>query len=128
MKKRLNAYRPSPAMVVALLALFVSLGGVSYGVASGSIDSREIKNSTIRSKDIRNRTVQSKDVKKNGLGGSVVAESKLGKIPLAAEALHAADSSTLGGNGPGAFFPAAKILTFQRFTLTNNQTRKLVTN
>ena len=30
---------PSPAMVVACIALFVSMGGVSYGLATGSIDS-----------------------------------------------------------------------------------------
>jgi hypothetical protein len=33
--------RPSPALIVACLALFLSLGGVSYGVATGFIDSRE---------------------------------------------------------------------------------------
>ena len=48
--------RPSPALVIACIALFVSLGGVSYGVATGFIDSREIKNNTIRSKDMRNNT------------------------------------------------------------------------
>jgi hypothetical protein len=31
--KRLLAHRPTPALVVALVALFVSLGGVSYGAA-----------------------------------------------------------------------------------------------
>jgi hypothetical protein len=40
------------------LALFVALGGTSYAVATGSIDSREIKNSTVRSKDIRNGGVR----------------------------------------------------------------------
>jgi hypothetical protein len=59
---RILRYRPSPAMVVALIALFVALGGVSYGVATGSIDSREIKNNTVRGKDIRNRTIRFRDV------------------------------------------------------------------
>jgi hypothetical protein len=35
------ARRPSPATVIASLALFVSLSGVSYGVATGFIDSRD---------------------------------------------------------------------------------------
>src|SRR5918998_536457 len=53
--------RPSPAMVVALVALFVALGGTSYAVATGSIDSREIKNNTVRSSDVRNGTLLSRD-------------------------------------------------------------------
>ena len=44
--------RPSPALVISMIALFVSLSGVSYGVATGFIDSREIKNNEIRSRDI----------------------------------------------------------------------------
>ena len=49
-------------MGVALLALFVALGGVSYGLASGSIDSREIKNNSVRGKDLRDRTISTRDI------------------------------------------------------------------
>ena len=61
MSRRLRRLVPSPAMVVALVALFVALGGVSYGVASGYIDSREIKNNSIQSKDVRNGTLTGTD-------------------------------------------------------------------
>ena len=44
--------RPSPALVIALIALFVSLSGVAYGVATGSIDSREIKDNDVRTRDL----------------------------------------------------------------------------
>jgi hypothetical protein len=57
--------RPSPAMVVALISLFVSLGGVSYGVATGAIDSRELLNETVRSRDIRNNEVRAQDLRNN---------------------------------------------------------------
>ena len=63
--RHFTSRRPSPAMAVALLALFCSLGGVSYAVATGSINSREIKNNTIRSKDIRNNNVRAKDLRNN---------------------------------------------------------------
>src|SRR5215216_510142 len=66
---RLLHHRPSPAMVIAMIALFVSLGGVSYGVATGSIDSREIKNNSVRSKDIRNRTVVGRDIRNDAVTG-----------------------------------------------------------
>jgi hypothetical protein len=58
---------PSPALVIACAALFVSLGGVSYGLAKGSVDSREIKNNTVRSGDVFNNTLRSKDVRNNTL-------------------------------------------------------------
>jgi hypothetical protein len=58
---------PSPALVIACVALFVSLGGVSYGLATGSVDSREIKNNSVRSADIRNNDLRSKDVRNNTL-------------------------------------------------------------
>jgi hypothetical protein len=64
-------FLPSPAMVVALIALFVSLGGVSYGLATGVIDGREI----------RNQTITYKDVRRDKLGGGVVKESTLGVVP-----------------------------------------------
>jgi hypothetical protein len=66
--KSLFSRRPSPALGVAVLALFISLGGVSYGVATGSIDSREIKNNTVRGKDIRTNTIRGRDVRESSLG------------------------------------------------------------
>ncbi len=49
------------------LALFIVLGGSSYAVATGSIDSREIKNNSVRSQDVRNNELRSKDVRNGGL-------------------------------------------------------------
>ena len=55
------------ANVMATLAVFVALGGTSYAVATGSVDSREIKNNTVRSKDVRNRSLLAKDFKRGQL-------------------------------------------------------------
>lgn len=107
---------PSPALVIACVALFVSLGGVSYGLATGSIDSRELKNNTIRSKDVRNNTlrtfdirnnevrgfdirnstIQGRDVAFNTLTGNDVSESSLGKVPSATTADTAGSATTAG--------------------------------
>ena len=62
---------PSPAMVIALVALFSSLGGVSYGLAKGVINGREVKN----------RSLTGKDLRKDSVGGTVVKESDLGLVP-----------------------------------------------
>ena len=115
--------RPSPALVISLIALFVSLSGVSYGVATGFIDSREIKNNEVRTRDLRNNdirtkdlrnnevrgldirrsTIQGSDVALNALDGNDVVESKLGKVPsatsadTAASAANATSAQSLGG-------------------------------
>jgi hypothetical protein len=96
---------PSPAMLVALAALFVALGGVSYGVATGSIDSREIKNNTVRSvdirnnevrgRDIRNSTIRSEDIGANQVKGPDVLESSLGLVPQANVANSAGSAGSL---------------------------------
>ena len=73
--KSLLRRRPSPAMLVALVALFVSLSGVSYGVATGFIDSREIKNNEVRSIDIRNNEIRTRDLRNNEVRGIDIRNS-----------------------------------------------------
>jgi hypothetical protein len=67
--------------VVSVLALFVALGGTSYGLAAGWIGSRELRDNSVRSSDIHDRTITHRDVKRDGLGGSDIKESRLGKVP-----------------------------------------------
>lgn len=91
---------PSPAMIVALIALFVALGGVGYSAVTGAIDSREIKDRTIRSRDVRNNTLKGVDVRnsaltggdvrKDSLRGADVLESSLDTVPSATSAGRAA--------------------------------------
>jgi hypothetical protein len=119
---------PSPALVIACVALFVSLGGVSYGVATGSIDSREIKNNTIRSKDVRNNTLRTFDIRNNEvrgfdirnstiqgrdvafdtITGADVSEGSLGKVPSAGTADNATTAGSVGGVGMRRFNYAAE--------------------
>ncbi|MEA2379896.1 MAG: hypothetical protein QOD13_3803 [Thermoleophilaceae bacterium] len=106
----------SPATVLAGLALFISLGGVSYGVASGSIDSREIQNGTVQSRDVRdgslqgrdiaNGTLQSRDVRDGVLGGDDIRDRSLTGGELADNTLgdreideRQLDLNRLGGVG-----------------------------
>ena len=53
---RLWKHRPSPAMIVAMLALFVAMGGTGYAVSKlpkGSVGSAQIRNNAVRSKHIK---------------------------------------------------------------------------
>src|SRR4051794_27108432 len=112
-------HTPSPAMVVALIALFVALGGVSYGFATGTIDSREVKNNSLRSgdlrnndvrsldirnnevrgRDIRNSTIRSEDIAANQVKGVDVLESSLGQVPKANVANTATSAGSLSSQG-----------------------------
>ncbi|MEA2407432.1 MAG: hypothetical protein QOE69_1551 [Thermoleophilaceae bacterium] len=75
---RFRRFIPSPAMAVALVALFMAMGGSAYAfvVTSGSI-----KNNTIRSVDVRNGGLLGKDFRKNGVGGAAIKESTLSTVP-----------------------------------------------
>jgi hypothetical protein len=82
---RLLRRRPSPAMIVALLALFVALGGSSYAavkigardIARGAVGTRAIANNSIRSADIRNATVSGADVTDDSLTNADIDNSNL---------------------------------------------------
>lgn len=73
---------PSPAMIVACAALFVALGGVSYGFATGAINSREIRNGTILSKDVRDRGLRGQDLARASVGPNAVKEEALNSLRL----------------------------------------------
>ena len=66
---------PSPAMIVACVALFVSLGGVSYAVAT--IDSGDIVNGSIRNRDFKDGTVRGQEAKRDGFGPNAIKEQSL---------------------------------------------------
>jgi hypothetical protein len=101
--------RPSPALVIALLALVAALGGTAYAV-------KQINGATIRK-----RSIPGDRIRNNGLTGTQIDESRLGRVPEArnatnskfalrasaadssANALNAGNASTLGGNPPGVF-------------------------
>src|SRR4051794_9269505 len=99
------ARRPSPAMVVALVALFVALGGVSYGFATGSIDSREVKNNSLRSGDIRNNDIRSIDIRNNEVRGRDIRNSTIRSEDIGANQVKGPDvlESSLG------LVPAANV-------------------
>lgn len=95
MKKRWN--RPSPAMVVATVALFVALGGTGYAAL------------TINGSILRNGTVTGVKLRANTLTGTQINESRLARVPRATTAATATNASTaanatqLGGSPPASY-------------------------
>jgi hypothetical protein len=67
-------------MAVALVALFMAMGGSAYALV---VTSGSIKNNTIRGVDVRNGGLLGKDFRKNGVGGGAIKESTLSTVPAA---------------------------------------------
>ena len=76
----LRRFMPSPAMVVALVALFMALGGSAYALV---ITGASIKNGSVAGRDIKNRSLTGKDMAGNRVGGKAIKESSLGTVPSA---------------------------------------------
>jgi hypothetical protein len=78
----LRRHRPSPAMVVALVALFVALGGTSYSaitLSKNSVKSKHIANGQVKRADIAEGAVNSARVADFSLSGR---DFKPGQIPV----------------------------------------------
>ena len=78
----MSRLRPSPAMIVASIALFAAIGGSA--TAATLITSAKIKNNTIKSIDVKNRALQGIDIKVGSLGTQVVGDGTLQKADVAA--------------------------------------------
>jgi hypothetical protein len=82
---------PSPAMVVACLALIVALGGTSYAAI-------RLPANSVGTKQLKRSAVTGVKVKSNALTGTQINESRLGKVPSA----RSADTATTAGSAPVA--------------------------
>ena len=69
---------PSPAMVVACVALIMSLGGSAYALV---VTGKQIRNNTVTGKDVRNRSLTGREFRADKLGGRSIKESTLATVP-----------------------------------------------
>ncbi len=92
---------PSPAMIVALVALFVAMGGSAYALV---ITGKSIRNGSITGKDIKNRSLTGSKGKAESWGGGAIKESTLSTVPSSLLTFGAARFSVVnaaGGNVRG---------------------------
>ena len=72
---RALAYRPSPAMLVALLALFIAMGGTGYAALS-------LPANSVGTAQLKDRAVTSAKVKRSSL---LASNFKAGQLPAGAK-------------------------------------------
>jgi hypothetical protein len=104
------------ANVIAMIALFVSLGGGVYAA------------SKINGKHLGRHSVPGNRLKPETINGKQVKESSLGTVPSAQSADHAtnadlatsaSDAATLGGSGPAGFVSSSDVRRI-RFDVTTH--------
>lgn len=88
--RRPRLRRPTSAMAVALIALFVATAGVGY--AATKINGSEIKSGTIKGKKLVAGTIKSKQIKDGGIKPGDLAAGVV--TPPAARTFH--DSGAIG--------------------------------
>ena len=87
---------PSPAMVVACVALIMSLGGSAYALV---VTGKQIRNNTVTGKDIRNRSLTGNEIRRDKIGGASIKESTLGPVGTAFIAHGGARYAVVNGGG-----------------------------
>jgi hypothetical protein len=112
--KRSGWRRPSPALVIACLALFVALGGTV--LAATKIDGRTIKVKSLPGNRLKVGSVPANRIAPHSLKGAQIKVGTLGEVPSAAHATsadtarraqtataadHAADATTINGHAVG---------------------------
>src|SRR6185312_287247 len=91
--------RPSPAMIVALIALFAALTGTAFAaLGKNTVGSRQLKQKAVTTGKIANNAITSVKVAKNSLTGEDINLSALGTVPNAISASSAANANTVGGH------------------------------
>ena len=86
MTKRILRRRPSPALLIAAMALFVALGGTAYAL---TITGANVRNGSLTGDDIRNRSITQADLRGRSLKGTLMLKDSVGYNAVKEEGLDA---------------------------------------
>ena len=86
----LRPSRPSPAMVVALAALFIALGGSSYAavkLSKNSVGAAQITRNAVKAQEIARNAVGASEIRSNAIAGGDVADGTIGSFDIGNDAV-----------------------------------------
>src|SRR3954447_5169731 len=98
----MKLHPPPPALAIALLALFVAIGGTGYAalkLPKNSVGAKQLRKGAVRSSDIAANAVTGPKVKQGSLNASDFAT---GSLPSGARGVQGEKGAT-GANGSPAF-------------------------
>jgi hypothetical protein len=94
-----RTWRPSPALVIAVIALCAALTGTAWAaLGKNSVGSKQLKSKAVTTGKIANNAVTGAKVASNTLTGADINLSQLGTVPSASNAQSAQDARTVGGH------------------------------
>jgi hypothetical protein len=88
--KHIKRLRPSPAMIVAIVALVLSLGGTSYAaivLPANSVGTTQIKKNAVVGSKVKNGSLTTSDI-------SAASLSKLGRVAIASGHVNVASNAS----------------------------------
>jgi hypothetical protein len=90
---RTRSFRPSPAIVISCVALFLALTGsaLAVGVGKNTVRSPQIVDGTIRTLDLRENAVAAGKIAPDAVDTTEIAENGVDSSDVAPETLTAAD-------------------------------------
>jgi hypothetical protein len=93
MTKKTRSFRPSPALVISCLALFMALTGSAFavGIAKNSVRSAQIVDASVRTVDLRDNAVSSPKIAPDAVGAEEIAENAVASPEVAQDSLTAND-------------------------------------
>jgi hypothetical protein len=93
MTSKTRTYRPSPALVIACLALFAALTGSAFaaGIGKNTVRSPQIVDGTIRTVDLRDNAVAAGKIAPNAVDTTEIAENGVESSDIAPDSLTAQD-------------------------------------
>jgi uncharacterized Zn-binding protein involved in type VI secretion len=79
MTRKTRSFRPSPAVVISCLALFLALTGSAFavGIAKNSVRSAQIADGTVRTIDLRDNSVNAPKIAADAVGNEELAENSV---------------------------------------------------
>src|SRR5436190_16634556 len=81
-------FRPSPALIISLIALFVAVSGVAW--AAATVGTKDIKNSAVTAKKLHRNAVTKAKIKNNAVNASKIVDGSVGTDELAQMAIRRA--------------------------------------
>lgn len=93
MTKKTRSFRPSPALVISCLALFMALTGSAFavGIAKNSVRSPQIVDGTVRTVDLHDGSVTTPKLGLASVGADQLAENAVTSAKVAPDSLTAQD-------------------------------------
>jgi hypothetical protein len=93
MTRRTRSYRPSPALIISCVALFLALSGsaLAVGIAKNSVRSPQIVDGSVRTVDLRDNAVNPQKIAPDAVGSEEIAENAVESPEMAPDSLTSQD-------------------------------------